>query len=104
MADFSDLKYMQVRASNFLGRGHANRWDGDPVPRVELVESLPESIGELWISNISNHALGVYYAGIGWVGFGFWERGRFGRLKRIDIEGIKWLKEGEGEGGGVGAA
>lgn len=47
MAGFSQLRQLQIRAGNFLGRGHANRSDVDPVPKVGLAVFLPESIEEL---------------------------------------------------------
>jgi hypothetical protein len=100
MADFTKLRYLQIRASNFIGRGHANRWDVDPVPRVGLVEFLPQCIEELWISDISNQAMGRIMREVGRLVLGSGEKGRFGGLKRIDVEGRKWLKEGEGANGG----
>lgn len=73
MAGFSQLRQLQIRASNFLGRGHANRLDDDPVPKVGLLVFLPGSIEELWISDFRNKLWGGLCAKwLGWV----WVLGR----------------------------
>jgi hypothetical protein len=65
------------------------------VPRVGLVEFLPECIEELWISDISNQALGRIIRELRGFVFVSVEKGRFGALTRIDVEGRKWLKGAE---------
>jgi hypothetical protein len=91
MADFSQLRYLQIRASNFIGRGRGARLDVDPEPRVALVEFLPASIEELWISGIEKRAMGTIMREL--VGLVSVSRERFVGLRKIDVEGRKWLEE-----------
>jgi hypothetical protein len=51
----------------------------------------------LWISDISVQAMGCIMSELRELVPVFGERGQFGRLKRVDVEGRKWLKEGEAE-------
>jgi hypothetical protein len=93
MADFSQLKHLQIRASNFIGTGRRVRMDVDTVPRVGLVEFLPGSIEGLWISDISKQAMGSMMRELVGLVTVSGEGERFGELRRVDVEGRKWLKE-----------
>ncbi|KAJ5377520.1 uncharacterized protein N7496_004929 [Penicillium cataractarum] len=89
MNDFTQLRSLHIRAANFVGLGRSRRLDVNPSPRVPLVEFLPGCIEEVWISEVEDRILGTITGEL----FGLVCSGeRFGKVRRIDVEGKNWLK------------
>lgn len=102
MAEYTNLRFLQIRAPNFIGRGRAARFDGTATPRMNLVEFLPTSLEELWTTDISHETVRTITTEL--VAMVTTSAKRFVKLRKIDVEESGWLKPARSGGGLVGVA
>lgn len=57
MAEYTNLRFLQIRAPNFIGRGRAACFDANATRKMSLVEFLPSSLERLWITDISHETV-----------------------------------------------